>query len=149
MKDEDGVRPAYKVSEAGGNHSHAQPPEEPREQYYLYPRVNAEEERKTLGIISSLPRDKARHLKGIFLSMIEARQSCEAFAFRSDRLLKTMARHWRDQLSVMSSREVVLEEHLSLMKDRCEKQQWLLDSLTKFIEGALGHIGLGAIEDTV
>lgn len=129
--------PAYKVSEAvGGDHSHAHPPEEPSEQYYLYPRVKAEEERKTLGIISSMPRDKARHMRGVFLTMIEARQSCEAFAFRSDRLLKTMTQHWRDQASVMASREVALEEHLSLMKEKCEKQQWLLDSLTKFIEGA-------------
>ena len=75
-------------------------------------------------------------MRGVFLTMIEARQSCEAFAFRSDRLLKTMTQHWRDQASVMASREVALEEHLSLMKEKCEKQQWLLDSLTKFIEGA-------------
>lgn len=40
-----------------------------------------------MAVISSLPKVHATHMKKIFHTMVEAKQNCEAIAFRGHRLL--------------------------------------------------------------
>eukprot|EP00955_Chlamydomonas_euryale_P069461 360465-Chlamydomonas_euryale.AAC.11 len=40
-----------------------------------------------MDIIENMPKKEREHMKQIFQSMVEARQNCEAIAFRGHRLL--------------------------------------------------------------
>ena len=40
-----------------------------------------------MDMIGNLPRGQAAHMKKIFHTMVEAKQNCEAIAFRGHRLL--------------------------------------------------------------
>lgn len=46
-----------------------------------------QEERKTLEAIDRLPRNVQKQMKKIYAEMVEAKQNCEAIAFRGHRLL--------------------------------------------------------------
>ena len=53
---------------------------------YFFP-CCPQEERQTLEVINNLPRNHASHMKKIYQTMVEAKQNCEAIAFRGHRLL--------------------------------------------------------------
>lgn len=62
----------------------------------LITHAHLQEERKTMELISSLPRQPATQMKKIYSAMVEAKQNCEAIAFRGHRLLDQVQRRgWR------------------------------------------------------
>lgn len=58
----------------------------------LITHAHLQEERKTMELISSLPRQPATQMKKIYSAMVEAKQNCEAIAFRGHRLLDQVQR---------------------------------------------------------
>lgn len=135
-----GRAPAYKVAEAG-----KKTPVAPIDACYMYPRVDGDQERKTLALIKKLPvlsrnrltRKQALHLHD---SMVGAQQKYEAIAFRGHRILGDVAGHWRERLSDSARREEELRERLAVAKAVCGQQQQQLDSLSMLIQGLKGLI---------
>lgn len=51
------------------------------------PKHCAQDERKTIEAINRMPKQVQRHMRKIYDEMVEAKQNCEAIAFRGHRLL--------------------------------------------------------------
>ena len=51
-------------------------------------------------MINNLPRNHASHMKKIYQTMVEAKQNCEAIAFRGHRLLDQVSKNV-DQVWIM------------------------------------------------
>jgi len=78
---------------------------EPTDHYYFYPKQDPKEERKTLEVISKLPKNVSAQMRKIYDDMVMAKQNCEAIAFRGHRLLDQLKSHMEDRLNQASARE--------------------------------------------
>ena len=52
-----------------------------------YTHTYTQDERKTMEAINRMPKPVQRHMRKIYDEMVEAKQNCEAIAFRGHRLL--------------------------------------------------------------
>ena len=151
--------------------------EPPSEHFYFYPKMDRKEEKKTLGLISTLPKvastqvrftftstlpflpqllhpppwppltspsspspslSQPSQVKRIYDSMVEAKQNCEAIAFRGHRLLDQLNGHMKEQLSKAEQREVDLQSQLSEYQAKVSQQEAQLQSLMMVLQGLQG-----------
>ena len=118
--------------------------EPPLEHFYFYPKTDSKEERRTFRMIASLPKAASPLAANIYTSMVEAKQNCEAIAFRGQRLLHQMAAHWREELSKAEEREHELQYQLSEYEQRCQEQEAQLQSYMMVLQG-LGGLDLSSL----
>ena len=82
------------------------------ESCYLYPRVDAKEERKILSLLQSLPSKASAASLRLYQEMVTARQSYESISFRACRLLAAASEGWGERLGAAQDREVVLSQQI-------------------------------------
>ena len=110
----------------------------PPEHFYFYPKIDRKEEKKTLGLINTFPKQASHHVKKIYDSMVEAKQNCEAIAFRGHRLLDQLNGHMKEQLSKAEQREMDLQSQLSEYQGKVLQQEQQLQSLMMVLQGLQG-----------
>ncbi|KAG1666223.1 hypothetical protein FOA52_011523 [Chlamydomonas sp. UWO 241] len=144
--DESGTAPAYKVAERPSTGdskaaSQSQPAPEPVDHFYYYPKLDAKEEKSTLQMIEAMPRNmrtEAAHMKRIFESMVEARQNCEAIAFRGHRLLDQLNSHMQEKVTMERDEKQELQQQLQEYQRKSHEQESQLSSLKMIVQGLQG-----------
>ena len=106
--------------------------------FYLYPQVDAKEERKVLSLLQSLPSKASAASLRLYQEMVTARQSYESISFRACRLLAAASEGWGERLGAAQDREVVLSQQIVAAEDKSRE----LEAQIELISHALQLAGL-------
>jgi len=98
----------------------APPPDPPEDHYYFYPKMDPQEERKTIEAIERLPKALQKQMRRIYGEMVEAKQNCEAIAFRGHRLLDQLQNHHKEK---MLTREQELMQEIAKYQQQSMQTQ--------------------------